>query len=85
MTNGKIIIGRLMKYFKQCKLKKDKTTTTSWIPEKYAKVGKSLELKNDDIWENGWVVAEVFTKRKSEEAVIRDADAFKKMRTMTDV
>jgi len=36
------------------------TTTTSWIPEKFAKMGKYLELRNSNgEWVNGWKVVSV--------------------------
>lgn len=51
-------------FYRQCRLKR-KTKTghsiqTSWIPKKFAEVGKILKLKNhEDEWENGWVVETV--------------------------
>ena len=41
--------------YKQCKLKKGKQETTSWIPSKFAIPGKALKLSGDD----GWVVESV--------------------------
>lgn len=38
---------------------KGDTYQVSWIPEKYAKVGKYVKLKDDD----GWEVIEVGTKK----------------------
>lgn len=73
-----------MKYFRQCELKKQRKKTISWIPEKYAKIGKFLKLKNDDVWEDGWVVNAVYN-RKSETSVIRDSELFKKMKMVTDI
>ena len=50
-----------MIYYRQCVLEKvdGKATlkTVSYIPEKFAIVGKTLKLKSDDdVWEDGWVV-----------------------------
>ena len=43
--------------YSQCLLKKGNIEQTSWIPEKFAHVGKILKLKNeDDKWSNGWIV-----------------------------
>ena len=42
--------------YKQCLLKKGKKSQITWLPEKYAKKGKILKLKD----ENGWVVKEVW-------------------------
>ena len=73
-----------MRYYRQCELKKQNATTISWIPERYAKLGKYLKLKNDDVWEDGWLVNKVYN-RKSETSVIRDSEMFKKMRMVTDI
>jgi len=43
--------------YKQCLLKKGTKTCVSWIPAKFAKVGKVLRLKDDD----GWVVQEIWS------------------------
>lgn len=47
--------------FKQCVLVKSvgesKIIDTSWIPQKFAKQGKQLKIKNSHgIWEDGWTV-----------------------------
>ena len=41
------------KFYKQCTFKSDNSTTTAWIPERGAKVGKRVTFKDDDsdqIW-----------------------------------
>ncbi len=48
-------------YYRQCHMAKPTKTgkweQTSWIPEKFAVVGKVLKLKDmDGNWDNGWVV-----------------------------
>ena len=40
----------------QCVLRKNTKIQTSWIPERYAVVGKYLKLLENDVWENGWQV-----------------------------
>ena len=49
-----------MKY-KQCSLERNLKGNcvcqqVSWIPAKYAKEGAVLKLKENDVWEDGWVV-----------------------------
>lgn len=40
------------------------TQTTTYIPTKFAKVGKHLRLKNEhDVWTDGWVVLSVGYER----------------------
>jgi len=58
---------------------------TSWIPEKFAKVGKYLKLKNeDDTWTDGWKVLEV-GDRKDAKAVEVAQQAHKKQRSVSDI
>jgi len=42
--------------YKQCLLKKGESGRVTWLPEKFAKKGKILRLKDDD----GWVVKDVW-------------------------
>jgi hypothetical protein len=51
-------------YYRQCSLKKATLTTTSWITEQFAVVGKVLRLKDDSgTCDDGWVVEAVFARR----------------------
>ncbi len=50
-----------MRYHRQCKLQKENTFQTSWIPEKFAKVGNYVNLKES----KGWKVIEVHTKMRT--------------------
>ena len=43
----------------------------SWIPERFAIAGKYLELKNNDIWENGWFVENVAPGPLPESALLK--------------
>lgn len=37
--------------------------TVGWIPEKYSVVNKAVKiLKDDETWDDGWIVKEVFAK-----------------------
>jgi hypothetical protein len=68
----------------QCKLRRGQAVTYSWLPEKYAKKGKVLGLKNDDgEWEEGWVVDEVWAKRRSTD-VLAMSEFYKTHRDGTD-
>jgi hypothetical protein len=44
--------------YRQCRLKKNESWQVSWLPEKFAVVGKVLKLRNDkdDAWDDGWTV-----------------------------
>ena len=67
----------------QCILKKGKTTQTSWIPEKYAVVGKYLELHDGDIWKNGWQVKSIGAKVSKEAVDVLEQD-YKRTRKASD-
>lgn len=55
-----------MKY-KQCRLKRGTSETTSWIPEKYAVPGKTLKLKEGNVWVDGWTVEWASEESRPEE------------------
>lgn len=50
--------------YRQCLLVKTEKDSTSslvtWIPNKFAILGKILKLREDDSWDDGWVVNEIF-------------------------
>lgn len=73
-----------MKY-KQCLLKKDNVSLTTWIPEKLAKEGKTLRRKIDDIWIDGWIIEEVYSVQKEENEAIDDSTDYKHQREASDI
>lgn len=46
--------------YKQCKLTRENTYTVSWIPAEFAVVGKRLRLRENGVWQDGWVVESAF-------------------------
>lgn len=54
------------KYYKQCVVSKPtengELIKTAWLPEKFAKKNKYLELKYKGKWINGWKVVNVGTR-----------------------
>jgi hypothetical protein len=44
--------------YRQCRLRRGNQFTTSWLPERFAVVGKVLQWKGLGDWEDGWVVLE---------------------------
>ena len=47
----------------QCVLENDGYIFVTWIPEKYAKVGKVISLYHNDEWNDGWEVMKVGNKK----------------------
>lgn len=76
-----------MNYYNQCTLEKEVVAQTqqtdpsrltlkqvSWIPTKYASLGRIVKLKNDQgEWEDGWTITSV--GEKTPENVIPDIHA----------
>lgn len=44
----------------QCRLRRGDTVQTSWLPRRFAKVGRLLALKEAGAWQDGWRVEEVY-------------------------
>lgn len=73
-----------MPYYKQVTLCRGSTFQTSYIPEAFAHVGKTLKIKElDGSWGGGWKVVSVGT-RLSEEYVLEHEKDFTKHRRGTD-
>ena len=61
-------------FYRQCRLVKQTQTgelqQVSWIPDRFAVVGKVLKLRADDkTWDNGWVVQSAGHNRLSVDQV----------------
>ena len=67
--------------YKQCILNKGNITQTSWIPEKFAVIGKFLRLEND----NGWEVKAVSSIALNEETVNSNSRDYKRTRKASDI
>jgi hypothetical protein len=46
----------MTEFFQQCVLTQDTTTIVTWLPEKFCKVGRKLQLKDNDKWSAVWIV-----------------------------
>lgn len=79
-----------MEYFVQCLLYKDSPLggfllTVSWLPEKFAHVGKVLKLENDDkTWSNGWRVMKLYSRHESDFVLEHERD-FARQRKASDI
>ena len=77
------------KIYKQCHLEKNVqgnvVKTTSWLPEKFAVVGKPVGLK-DSIgnWDEGWTVSSVGASKNAEQ-IERQHRQHKNHRKATDI
>ena len=72
-------------HHRQCELGKGSKRMVSWIPEKFAKKGRVLELEAPDgSWDNGWSVLAVGARMTSEQASQRSQD-YKHQRKASDI
>jgi len=73
-------------FYRQCILHKElssggRRVQTSWIPEKYATVGKYLKLKDED----GWQVKSVGDEKRTQKEVLARSRDHLKQRQVSDV
>lgn len=79
-----------MKYFmRQCTLQKDLGNgsvlrTVSWIPEKFSVLGKSLKLKDNDEWRDGFKVIFVGNYRMENIDVQKQSIRYRTQRRASD-
>lgn len=66
--------------YRQCWLVRGPTHRTVWIPEKYAKKGKFIKIKDED----GWQVRSVGT-RMAEDQLLVVSQSYKHTREVSDV
>ena len=68
-------------HYRQCELHRaDGRRTTSWLPEKFAVVGKVLRLRCVGTWSDGWCVVRVGEDRLAEDKL---PDVHKLLRAKT--
>ena len=62
-------------WFRKCSFARTtvdgRVTLSAWVPEKFAKLGEVVKFKDDDSWDEGWVV-EFVGSRKTEREVELD-------------
>lgn len=67
--------------YKQCLMKKGMQTSTAWIPEKFAIVGKYLKIEKED----GWLVKEVYECAFGESVVNSNSRDYLRTRIASDI
>ena len=68
----------------QCLIHKGNVKYTAYLPSDYAKIGEYVKIKFDGIWEDGWLVVDVFTSLPSETVFERSQD-YRKTRKASDI
>ena len=57
---------------------------TTWLPVKYAVIGKYLKVVNNNQWSDGWRVCELYSKRPAKE-VLEGMFDHKRSRKVSDI
>lgn len=69
----------------QCKMRHDSGLyDTSWIPTKFAVVGRRVGLKENGVWDDHWTVIEIFSTENSAMILERSQD-WKQTRKASDI
>lgn len=60
----------------QCLLRRGNAQQVTWLPTKFANQGKYVKLRKrgSEVWDDGWLVAEVWTKLDSDYVSERSQD-----------
>lgn len=88
LTPSAILEGeyQMSEMMKQCRLvRTDGATQVSWIQAEFAKQGRSIELKENGVWEGGWAVSEAFDPVIAADVIRNRERDFKNHRKATDV
>jgi hypothetical protein len=80
----------MKKYFmKQCTLEKHKSDrtikTVSWIPEKFAELGRIVDIKQDGKWSKGWKVGNINPMKQFNTTMAERSQDYKNTRKASDI
>ena len=70
--------------YTQCALVKNGAVEVAWIPTKFANKGKHIKLKQDEGWDDGWLVQETYTKQEAQYLIEHGQD-YKHTRRASDI
>lgn len=81
-----------MNFYRQCELRKFHQENNlefyqikvAWIPEEFAKPGRIVGIKVNDIWDEGWSVVEVGSRAPEDQVFERSQD-YKRTRKASDI
>lgn len=79
-----------MKFY-QCTMEREeevgKAVTTSWLPEKFARIGQVVKLQNRATkeWSDGWIIKCVSSLSREKSEVIERSQDHKRQRKASDI
>jgi hypothetical protein len=72
-------------HFRQCLVRNLYGDMVTWLPERFAAVGKRVDLKEGRKWSKGWEVIAVYHQRLSEEYIREHERDHKHQREASDI
>lgn len=70
--------------YTQVRLYKDRGSYIIWIPSKFAKKGKYLNIHKNNTWDNGWLIEETYNTKSFSQISEKERD-YLKQREYSDV
>ena len=68
-------------HYRQCRLRNGSRHMTSWLPDRFARKGAVLKLRNHEgEWDNGWLVEDAGDRLLPEELLPDSHEAIKRHR-----
>lgn len=80
--------------YKQVRMEKEKKLangtpyaiiSTTFIPSKFAQKGKTIKVKVDGTWDDGWIITDVYSAEFDEEYVNERSQDYKRTRKASDI
>lgn len=75
----------MLEMHKQCLLERNGSKQVVWIPQEFAVKDRTLRIKEDGKWTNGWIVGEVFDVAIASDVIQKRERDFKTHRRATDI
>jgi len=69
----------------QCHLRKDNIRQVSWLPVQFAEVGKILSLKEEEGWEDNWIISSVGDIQLSDAVLLERGRDYLNTRKASDI
>lgn len=70
---------------KQCDLTRDGWKDTAWLPARFAVTGKTVKIKVDGAWQDGWRVVRVYPTALPSAYVIARSWDYMETRRASDI
>ncbi len=73
-------------HYVQCELSRHRLVQVTWLPERFARAGDYVKLKEEGGWQDGWRVAAAYPGvRLSHEVLMERSQDYKRTRAASDI